>query len=90
MTQLFIRHKVKDYDNWKEGFDSVLDFRTSNGAVESQVYRDPDDSNNITVITKFDNIDAAKKFAGLPELKEKMTEIGVLEEPTVFFLEEAA
>jgi len=90
MTQLFIRHKVKDYDSWKEGFDSALDFRTSNGELESQVYRNSDDPNDITVITKFNNIDAAKEYAGLPELKDKMTEIGVLDEPTVIFLEEAA
>ncbi len=90
MAYLFIKHKVADYSRWKSSFDEEFDFRTSHGEVESQVYRNPDDPNDITVITKFDDIDTAKEYAGLPELKEKMTELGVLEEPTVIFLEEAA
>ena len=90
MTHLFIKHKVEDYDRWKTSFDSALDFRISHGEIESQVYRDPDDPNDITVISKFIDLDDAKEFAGLSELKEKMTEYGVVEEPTVIFLEEAA
>ena len=90
MTFTCIRHKVEDFDKWLEGFNAVVDFRKESGEKSFVVYKDSDDSNIVTVVNEWEDKETAEKFLNSEELKEKMKELGVLEEPTIFFLEEVS
>jgi quinol monooxygenase YgiN len=89
MASMLIHHSVKDYAEWKKVFDSAKDMRTSSGELSTQVYRDANDPNKITVINKWNSLTNAQKFAHSPELKAAMEKAGVVGAPTIYFLNEA-
>jgi len=89
MASILIQHTVKDYAEWRKVFDSAIDLRKSNGELSAQVFRDASDPNKLTVINKWNTLANAQKFAHSPELKASMEKAGVVEAPTVYFLNEA-
>ena len=88
MTYAIVRHKVEDYDKWKEAFDAALDFRKDAGEKHFLVCTDCDDKNIVTVMVEWEDLEIAKKFFESDELKEKMKETGVTEEPEIRYVEE--
>jgi quinol monooxygenase YgiN len=89
MASILIQQKVKDFSTWKDIYESRSGFRASSGALSSQVYREVDDPNQVTLIFKWDSLANAQKFASSPQLKASMEEAGVLGAPSVSFLNEA-
>ena len=84
-----VKHKVKDYDKWREVFDSAADFRESGGEVSFQVFRSSNDKNEVWVLNKWDNDGKAKAFFQSEDLKSKMLEAGVAGKPKINFLDES-
>ncbi|MGD8402937.1 MAG: hypothetical protein PVJ21_04715 [Anaerolineales bacterium] len=89
MASMLIQHKVKDFNEWKKVYDSVLDLRKSNGELSDNIYRDASDPNSLTIMFKWDSLEKAQKYAQSSELKAAMQEAGVDGPPKVFFLNEA-
>jgi quinol monooxygenase YgiN len=89
MATMLVQHKVKNFAEWKKGFDSAIEFRKSGGELSAQIYQDASDPNKITVVNKWDSIANAQKFAHSPELKAAMEKAGVDGAPSVSFLNEA-
>jgi quinol monooxygenase YgiN len=89
MAILLVQHKVKDYAEWKKGFDAAYDFRKSAGEVAVKIYRNVSDPNMLTIFNTWDSLANAQKFAHSPELKDVMEKLGVLGAPTVAFLNES-
>jgi hypothetical protein len=85
MVRMFVRHKVADYVAWRKGYDAFEPSRTKLGARGHAVYRDIDDSNDVTAWHDFDNVEAAKAFASSSELKAAMKGAGVVGMPTIWF-----
>lgn len=85
MATVFVRHRVADYDRWKQGYDSWQSVRKERGVKGDGVYRSEDDPNDITVYEEFDTMEAAKSFASQDDLKQQMVEIGVQGTPEVWF-----
>jgi hypothetical protein len=81
-----IRHGVKDYEQWKAGYNAFPP--TAGGAEFARVNRSIDDPNMITVVCGFRSVDAATAFLASPELKAKMIEAGVIGEPRIEIYEE--
>ena len=73
MGMMIVRHKVRDYGQWRPIFD---------GHVSA-------DSNKSEIVVVFDTKDTrmAKAFAASADLKEAMIKAGVLDTPTIYFLE---
>ena len=88
MVYVFSQHKVKDYASWKVVFDSAVEMRRASGEKSWQIFHPDDDPNNIVVLFGWDNLENARAFLANPGLKEAMGKGGVLEPPTVYFLEE--
>ena len=88
MASMLVQHKVKDFAEWKNVFDSVYDLRASNGELSDQIYRDASDPNRLTVIFKWDSLANAQKYAQSPELKAAMEKAGVEGPPDINFLNE--
>ena len=87
MAHLFVKHKVKDYSAWKKVFDGFDDTRKASGEKSYQILHPDNDPNKLFAIFKWDNLENAKKFAGSSELKEAMSNAGVIEQPEIYFLE---
>jgi heme-degrading monooxygenase HmoA len=89
MAGMLVQHKVKDFTNWKKGYDAQAELRVSSGMISDQIYRDASDQNQLIVIFKWDSVENAQKFAQSPELKAAMEKAGVEGRPTINFLNEA-
>ena len=88
MGMMIIRHKVKDYGQWRPVFDRHAEMQRAAGLSNPRVYHSAD-SNRSEIVVVFDTEDTkkAKDFAASTDLKEAMAKSGVLDPPTIYFLE---
>jgi len=89
MGTVIIRAKIKDYGPWRTFFDGQdrETERTAAGLTNPRIFRSADDVNEVVVILDSSDIKMAKAFAASPVTKESMKKSGVLDMPTVYFLE---
>ena len=82
------RHKVGDYGQWRPIFDRHAEMQKAAGLIDPRVYHSAD-SNKSEIVVVFDTEDTkkAKDFAASADLKEAMEKAGVLDTPTIYFLE---
>jgi quinol monooxygenase YgiN len=88
MVQLFIKHKVADYNTWKATFDAFVDTRRAGGEKSFQIFHPDNEPNNLFLIFEWDNLENAHSFLASEELKNAMKQAGVIEEPQIHFLNE--
>ena len=94
MIHLTIRHHVKDYARWKEGFDNHLAARQAGGASgEVWVLRNVDDGHRddghqIVVFLGWRDLREARMFTQSVSWQMALQEMGVVGLPEVRFLEE--
>lgn len=89
MSWILVRHKVEDYVSWKPGFDDHSATRQMAGSRGGFVFRNADDPSEVLVLMEWSDHDNARKFAQSDDLREKMQEVGVMDQPDIFFLDEA-
>ena len=87
MGMLIIRHKVKDYGKWRPMFDEHSLMQKAAGLSNPRVFRSADDKSEIVVVFDTKDTKRAKDFAASPDLRETMAKAGVMDDPTIFFLE---
>jgi heme-degrading monooxygenase HmoA len=89
MAQLFVHHKVEDYDKWRKVYDEMEGLRRSFGQIGQQVFRTAGNPNELVILTEWGTSDQARAYAQAPELKQGMQRAGVISQPEVLILEEA-
>lgn len=85
-TVTLIRQKVKDFDKWLPIYEAHDSARKANGLTEIGLERGLDNSNEITVAFKTDDLQKAKDFTNSPGLKEAMQKAGVTGPPTISYI----
>ena len=80
--------KVKNYDEWLPTFAEDGPLLKANGGVSARALQCLDDPNLIVVISEWENMNDAKKFAESDELRARMQVGGVIGKPEIYFLEE--
>ena len=88
MGMMIVRHKVRDYGQWRPIFDQHAEMQRTAGLINPRVYHSAD-SNKSEIVVVFDTEDTkkAKEFAASADLKEAMMTAGVIDTPTIYFLE---
>ncbi len=86
MAFLLIRHKVRDFDTWKTGYDAHQPKRIEAGLTEKYLLHSEDDANEVVILFEAEDLDRAKAFAASADLREKMQEVGVVDTPDIYFL----
>jgi heme-degrading monooxygenase HmoA len=76
-TIALIRHRVADFDAWKEVYDGFAPIQAEHGVQGHQVLRSIETPNDVIVTHTFDSPEAARAFFAMPELKEAMSQAGV-------------
>ena len=78
MGMMIVRHKVKDYGQWRPMFDTHVEAQRAAGLINPRVYHSAD-SNKSEIVVVFDTEDTkkAKEFAASVDLNEAMTKAGV-------------
>jgi hypothetical protein len=79
---LIIKHKVANFTKWMSSYESHDSARLAYGLHNYVVSRGAKDSNMVMVALKMDDVNKAKEFAAMPDLKERMKKGGVLGTPT--------
>jgi len=90
MTELMVRHKVKDYAGWKTAFDNFASVRKSGGEKSFRILHPTEDPNDLILLFEWDSVEKAKTFFASQELKTTMEKAGVAEKPTIQFVDEVA
>jgi hypothetical protein len=87
MGMMIVRHKVRDYGQWRPIFDQHAEMQRA-AVINPRVYHSAD-SNKSEIVVVFDTEDTkkAKEFAASVDLKDAMTKAGVIDTPTLYFLE---
>jgi hypothetical protein len=88
MGMIIIRHKVRDYGEWRPIFDAHAEMQKAAGLSNPRVYHSAN-SNKSEIVVVFDTKETkmAKDFAASAELKQAMTKAGVVDAPTIYFRE---
>ena len=87
MPAMIIRHRVANFDKWLEAFEAHMGKRKEMGSTKSVVWQDVADENSVFVLIKVDDRKRARDFAASEDLKQAMQDAGVLEEPTINYIE---
>jgi hypothetical protein len=88
MGMMIIRHKVRDYGQWRPIFDGHAEMQKAAGLTNPRIYHSADsDKSEIVVVFDTKDTKRVKDFAASADLKEAMTEAGVVDMPTIYFLE---
>jgi hypothetical protein len=83
---LLVRHKVRDFSEWKRGYDAHLPKRTEASLSEKQLFRGVYDSNEVIILFEVKDLKSAKTFTDSEELREAMRKVGVVDKPDIYFL----
>ena len=88
VTHLHVGFKVKNYEQWKEGYDTSIEQRKASGEISFQVFRNVDDPNIVTVLSVQKSAEQVQAFMDSPDLKERMKAAGVTEMGQMLIMEE--
>jgi quinol monooxygenase YgiN len=89
MVAMIVRHRVANYDKWRELFDSMHSVRAAHNWIAAEVFRDAADPNLVTIVNHVRDAESAKRYGGSPDLHAAMERGGVLGAPDIQFLNEA-
>jgi hypothetical protein len=86
MGYLLVRHKVREFHEWKRVFDSHKDAQREAGLRIEKVMRNLYDPNEVFLF--FDVVDLAKArgFVFSPEVPNSHEQSGVVDKPDIYFL----
>lgn len=87
MAYLLIRHTVEDYAKWKPLFDQHAEVRQRYGFKGGTLFRNANKPNELVILFETDDLDRAREFGQSEDLRQRMQLAGVIDQPTVFFLE---
>jgi hypothetical protein len=86
-SYMVVHHKVRDFNEWKIGYDAHLPKRVEAGLKEKYLLHGSDDPNEVIAMFEAEDLNRAKDFAGSTDLRETMKKVGVIDKPDIYFLE---
>ena len=85
-SYLLVRHRVKDFSEWKRGYDDHLAKRNEAGLIEKHILRSVLDKNEVVLLFEAKDLDRAKAFVDSADLRETMQKVGVIDKPDIYYL----
>ena len=89
MPVLLIRHKVTNYETWKQAFLEDGSTREANGARGGRFFRSDVDSSEVWILLEWDDLFRARLFVKSDDLSEAFVRGGVTDHPDYWFLEDS-
>jgi len=82
--------KLRDYAEWKSGFDieQGVALRKASGMKSYQLLQTEQDPNKIVILCEWDNMDDARKFLQSEELQKANQQSGVIDMSDIYYIEE--
>jgi hypothetical protein len=85
---ILIRHRVKDFSEWKRIYDEHLLKRSEAGLIEKFLFRGIEDLNDVIIVFETEDLARARAFFDSAELQERMKKGGVMDRPGIYYLNE--
>ena len=89
MPYILIRQKVRDFAEWKAVFDEHGTMRKATGSKGGYILRNNDDPSEVLVLLEVEDLGRARQFVRSEDLRRAMQRAGVVDQPTIYFLDEA-
>ena len=81
-----VRAKVRDFAQWKPGYDAHLPKRAAAGLTEKYLLRGADDSNEVILVFEAADLNRARALSESADLREAMQQAGVVDKPDFYYL----
>ena len=89
MVHLIVKHKVKNYEQFRKTFIENLKSQKNNGSLGGKILRSKSDKNEVWVVIEWDSLENFKKFAGASNPEESKKKGTVIGEPEGWVFEDA-
>ena len=86
MPHVLVRHRVNDYQVWRQGFDDAFEMREEAGEISFRLFKGSDNALLVVGLFEWESLEKAKLFFEDPRLKEAMDAAGVDGEPDIHYL----
>jgi hypothetical protein len=86
MGYLLVRHKVREYHEWKRVFDTHHDAQKDAGLRIEKVMRNLYEPNEVFLFFEVTDLAKARGFVTSNEVPSAQAESGVLDKPDIYFL----
>jgi len=86
MGYLLVRHKVKDFHEWKRVFESHKAAQRLGGLRIDKVMRNLYDENEVVLFFEVMDLAKARGFIASPEVHSTQEQAGVIDKPDIYFL----
>lgn len=83
---VLVRHKVRDFSEWKRGYGAHAPKRAEAGLSDKHLLRSASDPNEVFLLLEAADHNRAKAFVESADLRETMQKVGVVDKPDVYFL----
>ncbi|MBI4282103.1 MAG: antibiotic biosynthesis monooxygenase [Chloroflexi bacterium] len=88
MAHMLVRMNVESYAKWRPVFKEHEAARKAAGCTATQVFRSGNDPFEVFVLTEWEELEKARKFAASDDMREAMQKAGVKGQPDVYFMQE--
>jgi hypothetical protein len=88
MIHVFIRHKVADYQKWRDAFEDYFAQRRDAGEQSFVIGHRDGDERDLCLLFMWSNAEEARKFLDSDGLRKAMKDAGVTDEPDVYIFEQ--
>jgi heme-degrading monooxygenase HmoA len=88
MAHVIVKISLEDFDKWKTVFDEYAEVRKRNGVIDSQVFRNSENPQEVLIFYEWDNLDHAWDFFGSAQNQKRLKEAGLQGIPKTFVLTE--
>ncbi|MDQ6673060.1 MAG: hypothetical protein M3069_20355 [Chloroflexota bacterium] len=79
MATIFRRVRVADYQCFREVYDAGTPAREAGGMRSEEMFRNPNDANDILIMTTVENVEHARAYGQSDEVRERQRAAGLLE-----------
>jgi hypothetical protein len=79
MATIFRRVRVADYQRFREVYDAGTPAREAGGMRNEQMFRNPNDPNDVLIMTTVENVQQARAYGQSDEVRERQRASGLLE-----------
>ncbi len=86
MAWIHVRHRVEDYNRWKEVYDGLSELKLRYGWERYRVFQVAGDRNDLLVMDEFDTVEQARSFLDSKDFRNAMQLAGVVGTPEVSLL----
>lgn len=86
MGYLLVRHKVKEFQEWKRVFDAHKEAQRQAGLRIEKVMRNLYEPNEVFLLFEVTDLAKARGFVFSPQVPDARADSGVVDKPDIYFL----